>query len=165
VRALVRAEAAEDRAAVFALNASAFGRPAEAELVERLRAAGAATLSLVALAGGAVVGHVLFSPVRVEGPPAWDALGLAPMAVAPARQRAGIGSQLVRAGLAACRDAGHRVVFVLGHPRFYPRFGFRPAAALGLRYAEPGCEAAFFVAELTPGALAGRGGELVRKAG
>ena len=126
--------------------------------MEGLRAAGAAVISLVAEREGAVVGHVLFSPVTGEGEAqAWDALGLGPMAVAPVAQRRGIGSALVRAGLAACRAQGHLVVLVLGHPAYYPRFGFRPAATAGLRW-EHGHDEAFFVAELEPGALGGRSG-------
>jgi putative acetyltransferase len=138
--------------------AAAFPTPAEAELVDRLREAGAVTISLVAEQHGRVVGHVLFSPVRVEDAAgSSEALGLAPMAVVPELQRGGIGSALVRAGLDACRRGGHPIVFVLGHPAYYPRFGFEPAAARGLHYAE-GFERAFFVAELEPGALAGRRG-------
>lgn len=154
----IRAERSDDHAAVAALHERAFGQPAEARLVAALRAAGAATSSLVAERDGRVVGHVLFSPVTVQdGPRAWDAIGLGPVAALPELQRRGIGSALVRAGLAACRQRGHLVVFVLGHAAYYPRFGFRPAAAAGLRW-EQGHEESFFVAELEPGALAGRRG-------
>jgi putative acetyltransferase len=154
----VRPERAEDHAAVAALHERAFGQPAEARLVEALRAAGAATLSLVAERDGRVVGHVLFSPVVVQdGAHAWDAIGLGPVAALPEQQRGGIGSALVRAGLAACREHGHLVVFVLGHASYYPRFGFRPAVEAGLRW-EQGHEESFFVAELASGALAGRRG-------
>lgn len=107
---------------------------------------------------GRVAGHVLFSPVTVrDGARTWDALGLGPLAVLPALQRDGIGSALVRAGLGECRALGHSVVLVLGHAGYYPRFGFRPAAAEGLRW-EHGHAESFFVAELAPGALAGRRG-------
>lgn len=154
----IRPERPEDHAAVAALHERAFGQPAEARLVAALRAAGAATLSLVAEEDGQVVGHVLFSPVSVDdGAGGWAALGLGPVAVRPERQRRGIGAALVRAGLAACRDNGHTVVLVLGHAEYYPRFGFRPAAGAGLRW-EHGHDASFFVAELAPGALAGRAG-------
>jgi putative acetyltransferase len=126
--------------------------------VAALRAAGAATLSLVAEQDGRVAGHALFSPVTVTGAAAaWSALGLGPVAVLPELQRGGIGDALVRAGLAECRAQGHEVVFVLGHADYYPRFGFRPAASAGLRW-EHGHEESFFVAELAPGALGGREG-------
>jgi len=161
-RVAIRPEAPRDRAAVFGVHARAFPSDAEARLVDALRAAGAATLSLVAERDGRVAGHVLFSPVRVAGASGsgwFDALGLAPLAVEPALQRGGIGSALVRDGLAACRIAGHQAVFVLGQPGYYPRFGFEPAAPRGLAYAGGAAyAAAFFVAELAPGALAGRRG-------
>jgi len=154
----IRPERPEDHAAVAALHERAFGQPAEARLVEALRAAGAAIVSLVAEREGRVVGHVLFSPVTVrDGGREWGALGLGPVAVLPELQRGGIGSALVRAGLAECRALGHAVVLVLGHAAYYPRFGFRPAADAGLRW-EHGHEESFFVAELAPGALCGRRG-------
>jgi putative acetyltransferase len=106
-----------------------------------------------------VVGHVAFSPVAIEGggPPA---LGLGPLAVAPSLQRDGIGSWLVRAGLERCVEAGAALVVVLGHAGYYPRFGFRPASAWGLRHRSPGFEPSFFVLELASGALAGVSGRV-----
>lgn len=156
----VRPEQAADLPRVFELHARAFRRPAEAELVDALRGAGALALSLVAEAGGRPVGHVAFSPVQVgEGAAAWPALALGPLAVDPDHQSGGVGSALVREGLARCRAERHAVVFVLGHSDYYPRFGFEPAAARGLAY-EGGARfaPAFFVAELEPGALDGRSG-------
>ncbi len=157
----IRPERAADRAAIFELVARAFPTDAEARLVDRLRAAGAAIVSLVAAQDRTVVGHILFSPVHVVAADgtAFDAIGLAPMAVAPELQKGGIGGALVRAGLEACRAAGHTIVFVLGHPAYYPRFGFEPAAPRGLSYeGGPQFAQAFFVRELEPGALAGRDG-------
>lgn len=156
----IRPEEARDRRTIFEVNVRAFPQPAEAKLVDALRAAGVATISLVAERNDRVVGHILFSPARVVGEgAAFVAQGLAPMAVEPACQRGGIGSMLVRAGLDACRREGHAVVFVLGHPEYYPRFGFEPAAQQGLHYeGGPGFDPAFFVAELAVGALAGRRG-------
>jgi putative acetyltransferase len=157
----IRPEAPGDERAIFDVNARAFPQPDEAKLVDALRAVSAVTFSLVAECVGRVVGHILFSPVRVEGEgDSCVAQGLAPMAVEPKRQRDGIGSQLVRAGLDACRRAGHTVVFVLGHPEYYPRFGFEPAAPRGLFYSDTSRDysSVFFVTELEPGALAGRRG-------
>ena len=88
-------------------------------------------------------------------------MALAPMSVLPAWQRRGIGSVLVREGLHACRAAGHDVVVVVGHPAFYPRFGFIPARPLGLMSDPPFPDEAFMVAELTPGALRGRRGVIL----
>ena len=105
------------------------------------------------------VGHLALSRVTLDPPaPGVRALGLAPMAVAPVAQRSGIGSALVRHALAWSRRAGVDAVFVLGHPAYYPRFGFFPAAGLGIgnEYGAP--SEAFLVAELTPGALDGVAG-------
>src|SRR5262245_38064758 len=118
---LIRPERAGDEAAIRAVHRSAFPADAEARLVDRLRANGKARVSLVAEADGLVVGHVLFSPVTVEGRSTCVGLGLAPLAVAPDHQRRGVGSALVREGLAACRRQGCGFVVVLGHPAYYPR--------------------------------------------
>ncbi len=161
---LIRDEEPCDTRPVFEIVRKAFGRTDEARLVDALRQAGAATLSLVAVENGAVAGHILFSPVRLEppdGPPVAGA-GLAPVCVLPERQRLGIGSTLVHTGLARLRETGHRWVAVLGHPDYYPRFGFRPASAFGLRCAFEAPANAFMVLPLVTGALDGCGGGLIR---
>lgn len=116
-----------DRAAVRATIEAAFARADEADLVDRLREDGDAEVSLVAVEGGEIVGHVLFS--RMKAP--FRALCLAPVAVVPTRQRTGIGGRLIRAGLERARVAGWQGVFVLGDPGYYRRFGFDPALAGG----------------------------------
>ena len=158
----IRHEQPGDAAVVSAVHSEAFGRPAEARIVERLRQAAGFYLGLVATEGDHIVGHILFTPGPLCSDRSSDlVLALASMAVRPAWQRRGIGRALVRAGLEACRNAGHDVVMVVGHPAFYPRFGFVPARPLGLS-AEPAMpDAAFMVAELTPGALRGRRGVVV----
>ena len=123
----IREEVPEDQAAVHALNRAAFGGDAEAKIVDKLRASCSAYLSLVAVEGDTVVGHILFTPVHVEGHGV-AGMGLAPMAVSPSRQREGIGSQLVRHGLADLQQSGCPFVIVLGHPEYYPRFGFESAS-------------------------------------
>jgi putative acetyltransferase len=130
---VVRDERPPDRAAVRAVNEAAFGQPAEANLVEALHQAGAAVVALVAEREGTIAGHILFSPVTVEHARGRRLAGLAPMAVAPERQRQGIGSLLVREGAARCLAAGCDGIVVVGHPEYYPRFGFVPAHTLGLR--------------------------------
>ena len=127
-------------------------------LVDALRDARAHVVSLVVEDDGLVVGHVLFSPVSVgDG----GGLGLGPMAVVPERQRLGLGSLLVREGLAEGQRHGYGVVVVLGHPGFYSRFGFAPASTRGLRCEFDVPDEAFLVVELVPGALGARQG-LVR---
>jgi putative acetyltransferase len=143
------------------VNVAAFGRAAEADLVEALRRDGAIACSLVAETAGEIVGHVVFSAVAIEGAAPSRALALGPLAVLPAWQRQGIGGRLVRDGLGCCRTAGEHVVVVLGRPDYYPRFGFAPARRAGLRCEFPAPDDAFMVAELEPGVLRGRTG-LVR---
>lgn len=151
----IRPETRADREAVRHVHRLAFGQDDEARLVDALREGGYARVALVAEAAGEVVGHILFSdlPIQTEhGTVA--ALALAPMAVLPEYQRQGIGSALVRRGLEACRDQGHRIVLVLGHPRFYPRFGFSAQQAMPLSSPFGGGEA-WMARELVPGALDG----------
>ena len=160
-RPVIRPERAGDAPAVRAVTAAAFGRSDEADLVERLRRVpgylglvAVSSASLRAGSEGAVVGHVAFTPVALEAAPS-RLYGLAPMAVAPERQRRGVGTALVLEGLGACRRAGVDAVFVLGHPAYYPRFGFR-VAPVGNEYGAP--PEAFMALELTAGALEGVSG-------
>lgn len=155
----IRAERPGDHASVHEIIALAFGKQDEAVLVESLRGNVTPEISLVALHGERIVGHVYFSPVRV-GAPAKPAIALAPVAVAPDCQQQAVGSKLCRRGLEECRRIGEPVVFVLGHPSYYPRFGFEPARPRGLYYRNEAFDPAFFVAELEPGALEGFAGEV-----
>lgn len=156
---VIRREEPADAPAVSRVNEQAFGQPDEARLVDALRSAEAVTLSLVAEDDREIIGHILFSPVTIEtAKGVFAGVGLAPMAVAPARQRSGVGSQLARVGLDLLRQEGHEVVVVVGHAEYYPRFGFRPGAPLGLRWEIDVPEDVFMVLELRPGALAERRG-------
>ena len=148
----IRPERRDDPDAIRAVTAAAFPTPAEARLVDALRQQHASLISLVADDGGRVVGHILFSPVTLDGTDA-RILGLAPMAVWPERQRQGIGSALVRAGLDSSRQRGAAAVVVVGHPAFYPRFGFIPASRFGLRCEYDVSDDVFMALELRPGAL------------
>jgi len=129
----VRVETPADHGAIRALVARAMG-PAEAELVEQIRASDGyrADLALVADDGGAVVGHVLFSAVTLLGSEAREVLALAPLCVTPERQRQGIGTALVETGLTLADRSGAPLVVVLGHPAYYRRFGFEPARHHGI---------------------------------
>lgn len=150
----IREERPGDRAAVRRVNEAAFGQPDEAELVERLAADGAGLLSLVAEISGEIVGHILFSRAEIVGAGrSHAAVALAPMAVLPVQQNSGIGSALVHEGLARLKDAGHQRVIVLGHPNYYPRFGFEPADRYGIRCPIDAPPEAFMALALTPGAL------------
>jgi putative acetyltransferase len=150
----LRCETPEDIPAIPHIHTAAFGRPIEADLVDALRRHNALTISLVAVQGGRLVGHIAFSPVTITSSTAtMEALGLAPMAVLPTYQRRGIGSQPVEAGLTACHHTAYGVVVVLGHPHYYPRFGFAPAKPWGIVWEHDAPEEAFMVHELREGAL------------
>ena len=148
----VRFEQPGDEAGVRETNELAFGEPLEARLVDALRGM-PDYLSLVATIDERVVGHILFTPVTIEPPVECRIAGLAPMAVRPAHQRAGIGGQLIRAGLEECRRRGYSAVVVLGHPEYYPRFGFAPAHTFDLTCEFPSPPEAFMAMELEAGAL------------
>lgn len=155
----IRLETDADIPAVRTVNQRAFETPAEAGLVDALRARRAGILSLVAEIDGAVVGHIFFSPVDIRGAQGvFAAAGLAPMAVLPEFQNRGAGSALVRHGLDELRRMCLPAVIVLGHPEFYPRFGFLPALRWGIRYPVEVPEAAFMALELQPGTLQGVSG-------
>jgi putative acetyltransferase len=150
----IRRETTADHDAIRHVNRIAFGQDDEARLVNALRAGGFVRLSLIAEEAGQAVGHVLFSdlPIITQAGTV-PALALAPMAVLPEFQKQGIGSALVRRGLEVCKEQGHRIVLVVGHPQFYPRFGF--SSDLAKRLESPYNGEAFMAVELVPGALDG----------
>jgi len=143
----VRPEASGDAEAIRGVHTASFPTPAEARLVDLLRNARHLTVSLVAELGGRVIGHVAISPVTVAT--GAGGVGLAPVAVVEEYRRRGIAACLIEAGLATCRDAQFGWVVVLGDPAYYSRFGFRPAAELGLTD-ECGGGSAFQAMELIP---------------
>lgn len=151
---VVRNEQPQDQEHVRTVNEVTFGRSDEADLVERLRLEEAVLLSLVAELDREIIGHILFSRMTVEtaqGPIA--TVSLAPMAVLPGYQRRGVGTRLVRRGLDELRDRSERIVLVLGHEHYYPRFGFSAEKALQLTSPFP--PEAFMALELSEGALSG----------
>ncbi|MCL4746448.1 MAG: N-acetyltransferase [Burkholderiaceae bacterium] len=154
----VRAERPEDRAAVRAVNLSAFDTAAEANLVDALRDQVQPVISLVAEIDAQVIGHIMFSPVTMDGHADLRLMGLAPMAVSPEHQSTGIGSALVRAGLQRCSELGFGAVVVLGHPPYYPRVGFQPSVRFGITSEYDAPAEAFMVVELQPGYLRGATG-------
>jgi putative acetyltransferase len=157
---IIRDEQHADHPAVYAVNSSAFRSPAEANLVDFLRDQVEPIISLVAEDDNEIIGHILFSPVSLTGHSDARIMGLGPMAVKPEQQGNGIGSALVRAGLAKSRELGFGAVVVLGHTWFYPRFGFTPSSKYGIRCEFDVPEEAFMVIELQPGYLEGRSGTI-----
>jgi putative acetyltransferase len=156
----VRPETGADRVAVRQVNERAFGRTDEANLVDALRRQVSPFVSLVAVRDAAIVGHICFTPVTFEGDPSFAGVGLAPMAVLPEYQRGGVGSELVRAGVAACRALGRGAIVVLGHTGYYPRFGFQPASRWHLTCDYPVPDDAFMALELEPDVLSARAGRV-----
>ena len=151
----IRTETIEDISGIYAVVRAAFARPGEAELVGALRRANALVVSAVATVGSRIVGHVAFSPVRIDD---YSALALAPVAVEPEFQRQGIGAALIRWGLDECRRLGYGIVIVLGEPTYYGRFGFTSASQFGIDCPFPVPSEAFMVLELWSDAAAGRRG-------
>jgi putative acetyltransferase len=148
---VIRPVGPDDHAAIHALVAAAFKQPDEANLVDHLRDDGDALVELVAEEDGALVGHILFSPLATDAGARFAAL--APLSVAPDRQGDGIGTALMETGHALCAMAGVQALIVLGHPAYYPRAGYSAEAAKPVK--APFSGKSFMALELTPGALAG----------
>lgn len=163
-RIVVRPETSKDHAAVDRLLSMAFGQQAEAQLVAGLREVQGAA-SLVAEQSGSLVGHIMFSPVRLlkdsGAEHSVQVSGLAPMAVLPSHQRQGVGSTLIQEGLNHCRSRGDVACVLLGHPDYYPRFGFVPArSTFGIRSTYDVPDSAFMALELVDDALKGKRGTI-----
>ncbi len=152
---LIREEKPEDIAGIRAVVSAAFARPAEAAIIDVLRQRAEPFISLVAEHEGEIVGHILFTPVTVAGTSESRMVALAPMAVAPLFQVRGVGGALVLTGFEHLRLKGITSVVVVGHPGYYPRFGFAPASTFGLRSEYNVPDDVFMACELDPGALHG----------
>ncbi len=144
---------------------AAFGGSAEAKLIKTIGKSSnfIPELSLVAVEKEKILGHILFSPIVIENETKStiskiSALALAPLAVIPARQKQVIGSELVRLGLTKCRDLNYNIVVVIGHPEYYPRFGFQTAKKFGIAAPFPVPDEAFMLLELQPDVLMGISG-------
>jgi putative acetyltransferase len=157
---IIREERQEDEEAVRAVNEKAFGQPDEANIVDSLQQSCPGLLSLVALDGDEVVGHILFSPAKIEGDAKTiEGMGLAPIAVLPERQRQGVGTQLVKRGIEMLRSRDCPFIIVLGHPEYYPRFGFVRASLHGIRSQWDGVpDEAFMIMILDQSAMKGVSG-------
>ena len=151
---VIRTETAEDVDSIRSVIDLAFEQEAEGKLVDELRGGDFVVLSMVAELDGKVIAHILYSKLLItKDGQSTDALALAPMAVTPRYQRLGIGSQLIRASLNLCREQGHKIVIVLGHPNYYPRFGF--STQLAKRLKSPYAGDSFMALELVDGSLRG----------
>lgn len=150
----IRTEPKRDISAIYDINFQAFGQAAEAILIDQLHQKNAIILSLVAEEKKEIVRHILFSPVHVHsGENIYERVGLGPMAVLPECQRTGIGSLLVEKGLVLLRERGCGFVVVLGHPEYYPRFGFVPGSRFDLTYEYDVPDELFMALELQKGVL------------
>ncbi|NKB32404.1 MAG: GNAT family N-acetyltransferase [Pseudomonadales bacterium] len=150
---IIRKEQPQDIQQIYSHNAAAFPSEDEAQLINSLRETATPFISLVAAEEKEIKGHILFTPVTLNAAPELTLLGLAPMAVSPDHQNQGIGSQLVQAGLAACRLHNAEAIVVLGHPEFYPRFGFSPSVNFGIKSEYDVADEVFMILELKAGAL------------
>lgn len=143
----IRDERPADVRSIRQLNRRAFGRDQEANIVDALRSNRATLLSMIAVDEDDVVGHVMYSPVTIGE---MTGAGLGPMAVVPEHQRQGIGSDLVTTSLERLRSAACPFVVVIGHPAFYPRFGFKPASPYGISCEWPVPDEVFMINVLDP---------------
>jgi putative acetyltransferase len=151
----IRSERQKDIQQIRYINVQAFDTEAEANLVEALRNSGISLISLVAEENGELIGHILFSPVTLGNENTSILIaGLAPMAVVPEYQNKGIGSRLIEEGLRRCKEAGYDAVVVLGHPDYYPRFGFVPSVNFGIKSEYDVPDEVFMAQELNEGTLA-----------
>ena len=151
---IIRSETSNDIDRIRELHISAFGEETEADLVDALRKSGIPLISLVAEEDKTLIGHIMFSPVTIDnGCSAISVAGLAPMSVLPEFQRKGIGSMLVKEGLEHCKQAGYSAVVVLGHPEYYPKFGFVPSVTYGIKSEFNVPENVFMILELSESAL------------
>jgi putative acetyltransferase len=134
VEITIREEKPEDASSIREVNDRAFGQPLEGRLVDLLRANGGVLLSLVAVNDADIVGHILFSPVTLDSDGGdLHGAGLGPMAVLPEFQGKEVGTKLISAGVYGLRKGGTPFIVVLGHPEYYPRFGFARASDYGVR--------------------------------
>ncbi len=158
---IIREEQPSDIEKIWKVNIGAFETIAEANLVNSLRDSGCTFISLVAETETKVVGHILFTQVELSGNKNnLKIIGLAPMAVLSQYQNKGIGSKLVQTGLKRCKSLGYDAVVVLGHPDYYPKFGFVPSVKYGIKSEYDVSDEVFMILELIPGSLKHHEGEI-----
>ena len=157
----IRAEEKSDIDGIWKVNTEAFETSEEANIVNALRNSGVTHISLVYENNGGLAGHILFTPVELIGDTSGlKLMGLAPMAVTPSLQNKGIGSSLIKAGIQDCINDGYDAIVVLGHPDYYPKFGFVPSVKYGIKSEYDVPDDVFMVLELKENALKGKQGTM-----
>ncbi len=156
----IRREQKSDYKKVYEITKQAFQQENESKLIEKIRVGEGFVpeLSLVAELDGEIVGHILFSKIKIIGEDEYESLALAPMAVVPKLQKQGIGSELVNTGLEIAKKLGFESVIVVGHEDYYPIFGFEKASKWGIKCPFEVPDEAFMAIELVENSLKGRGG-------
>ncbi|MBC8345966.1 MAG: N-acetyltransferase [Candidatus Marinimicrobia bacterium] len=154
----IRPEKREDCIEISKLNDLAFGGTDEGKIIHGLRQNANPIISIIAEENSEILGHIIFSPVILSTNPSLPIMGLGPMAVKPENQHSGIGTKLVYRGLKACREINIKAVVVLGHPTYYPRFGFAPAIHFGISSEYDVPKDAFMIKELQDDILLGEKG-------
>jgi predicted N-acetyltransferase YhbS len=159
----IRIETREDYEGIDEVNRQAFEQEFEGQLIRKIREGQnfIEELSLVALDDANIVGHILFSKIRIQGEQEHETLALAPMAVKPAYQQKGVGKKLVRAGLKKAKDLGFGSVIVLGHSDYYPQFGFQKASQWKINCPFEVPDETFMAIQLIPGDLENKSGTVV----
>jgi len=157
---LIRKEEKKDRKDIYEVNKLAFGQENESKLIDKIRAGDnfVPELSLVAKTNGRIVGHILFSKIKIIRSSVFMTLALAPMAVIPAFQKHGIGSDLIKKGMAKAKELGFDSIIVLGHKDYYPKSGFEIASKWNIKSPFEVPDEAFMAFELTEKALEGKAG-------
>ncbi len=159
MKIIIRKEQTEDFDKIREINTQSFDTEAEANLVDNLRTSGKPLISLIAETKGIITGHILFSPVElINNKHSIKIAGLAPMAVLPEFQNQGIGSALINEGLKHCKSEDYQAVVVLGHPEYYPKFGFVPSSHYGIKSEYDVPDEVFMIIELEKDSLANHTG-------
>lgn len=159
----IRTEIPDDYEGIDKVNRQAFEQEFEGLLIRKIRKGQnfIEELSLVALDEETIVGHILFSKIKIQGEREYDTLALAPMAVKPEYQQKGIGKKLVRAGLKKAKDLGFGSVIVLGHSDYYPQFGFQAASQWNIKCSLDVPDESFMAIQLIPGDLEDKSGTVI----
>lgn len=159
---LIRKEEEKDYKNIYEVNKLAFGQENESKLVEKIRKSNnfIPDLSLVADINNRIVGHILFSKIKIIGSSIFETIALAPMAVIPEFQRQGVGSELINRGMEKAKELGFNSIIVLGHKDYYPKFGFKRASEWNIKCSFEVPDEVFMAIELTDGALEGKAGNV-----